>query len=160
METKTNTAVTLNVAQGYVDQRDLHYEDHKRGSNWIASVSFDPASPSALARSFWNKGSGSFRHVPADLVVGQFIEVAFDYTSGGGNRSRKRRYYRVVKSNENVLILIEQENAPDSSSMSNADFEKEISGIRVEKSFDFTDVTNDMLIAELRKRGLEITIVQ
>lgn len=94
---------------GYVDQRDLSYEDHRRGTNYIATVSFNPASPGNLDRDFWGKGSGSFRAIPDSLKEKNVIEVAHDYTSGGGNKSRRRDYYMIVKITDDALFLTETE---------------------------------------------------
>jgi len=99
-------AVVVTIDTGHVDQAIIGYEPHRRGSNWIATVTHDPASPGGLARTFWAKGSGSYRAIPETVAEGDIIEVAHDYTSGGGNRSRNRDYYRLwaVTSAEVILV--------------------------------------------------------
>ena len=113
--------IKVEVAQGYIDQRDLGYEDHKRGTNYIATVSFDPSQPGSLAREFWLKGSGSFKAIPSNIMTGEFIEVAHDYTSSGGNRNRRRDYFRVVSHNDDELVLAIDE-SPKKKSISISDF--------------------------------------
>lgn len=98
-------ATVIAIDNGYIDQSDLNYEEHARGTNWIATVSHDPSQPGGLARKFWDKGSGSYRKVPADLTIGATVEVAYDYTSGGGRRDRKRDYYKVAEVNASELTL-------------------------------------------------------
>lgn len=100
---------TVENQMGYIDQKDLNHEDHRRDTNYVAIVNFNPASPGNLDRDFWEKGSGSFRAIPDYLKEKDIIEVAHDYTSGGGNRSRRRNYYMIVKITDDALFLIEKE---------------------------------------------------
>lgn len=101
--------INLNIQNDYIDQADLEYESHKHGTNWIAIVTFDPGQPGGLDRDFFEKGSGSFKKVPESLEPGDVLEVAYDYTSWGGNRSRRRSYYRVISISDEQLSLKEVE---------------------------------------------------
>lgn len=145
-------SIKIEIAQGYVDQRDLIYESHHRGTNWIATVSFDPSKPGSMERNFWEKGSGSFKKLPDELALGDFIEIAADYTSGGGNRSRKREYYRAAVITEDELILV-ADSQPRKKSLSKEDFLKSIAGENIEPDIDLSGVSTNQLIAELKKRN-------
>lgn len=99
----------LTIHNEHIDQADLNFESHKLGTNWIAIVTFDPGQPGGLDRDFFEKGSGSFRKVPESLKPGDVLEVAYDYTSWGGNLSRRRSYYRVISISDEQLSLEEVE---------------------------------------------------
>ena len=151
--------IKIEISQNYVDQRELVYESHRRGINYIATVQFDPSQPGGLFRKFWSKGAGSFRSIPETIEVGDFIEVAHDYTSSGGNRSRRRDYYRVVSVSECELELFSSE-APKVKSMPKADFVAMIAGEqRVIPSIDLSSVTDDELISELERRGHKLNFI-
>lgn len=150
---------TVKVAQGYIDQIDLGFENHRRGTNYIATVKFNPSAPGGLDRNFWEKGSGSYRAIPDELEIGDFIEVAHDYTSSGGTRNRRRDFYRIVSVSESELILAEDE-APKSKSISNSDFAAMLSAEPREiPSVDLSNVTDDELISELERRGHKLNFV-
>jgi hypothetical protein len=73
------------------------FEAHKRGTNWIATVTPNRAAPGGLDRTFWRKGSGRWYAAPAPLKAGDLIEFAGDYTSGRGNKTRDRSYVLVLR---------------------------------------------------------------
>lgn len=83
------------------------YEAHRRGKNWMATIEADPAAPGGLAREFVKTGRGRYYYIVDASLVGKAIEIAGDYISGGGNRSRKR-WYGVVRSVTDSEITIEQ----------------------------------------------------
>lgn len=155
----TIETIKIEISQHYIDQRELGYEDHRRGTNYIATVQFAPSQPGGLSREFWAKGSGSFRAVPDNLEIGDFIEVAHDYTSGCGNRSRKRDYYRIVSVSEGELEFTE-DFAPKSKSISKSDFAAMLAGEeRIAPSIDLSGVTDDELISELERRGHKLNFI-
>jgi hypothetical protein len=84
------------VKNGCVDQGPIHYESHKRGRNWMATVTADKTKPGGLARSFWDKGTTSWRKLPAGLMAGDVVEVAGEYVTGGGRNDKDRIYIRIV----------------------------------------------------------------
>ena len=54
----------------------------------FAVISKDPAAPAGLGREFQPKARGEYGYMLSSLKVGDAVEIAGDYTSGGGNRSR------------------------------------------------------------------------
>ena len=109
--TETFSIIQLELIQGYLDQSDVAWESHRRGKNWVATVSFDPGAPSNLARAFWKRGSGRYVAVPASLAVGEVIEVGADYYTGGGNRHARRHYHRVLAITSSHIVM-RQTSAP------------------------------------------------
>ncbi len=93
------------LTQGHLDQREVAYLSHKRASNWVATVHFDPTAPNCLARTFWQRGSGSYVAVPASLSPGDVLEFGADYYTGGGYRQERRQYRRVLCVTEDALIV-------------------------------------------------------
>lgn len=83
------------------------YEAHKRGKNWMATITADPAAPGGLARTFVKTGRGRYYYIVDASLVGKAVEIAGDYISGGGNRSRNR-WYGVVRSVTDSAISIER----------------------------------------------------
>lgn len=96
--------IELRIDQNYIDQRDLQYESHKRGTNYIASVYKDLSQPNGLSREFWKKGTSIYKYIPDKF---DFIEVASDYKTAVGNKYRRRSYYRFIKIENNILYLEE-----------------------------------------------------
>lgn len=82
---------------------NLDYESHKRGTNWIATVTPNRAAPGGLDRVFWKHGSGAWYKAP-EIKAGDVIEMAGDYTSARGNRTRDRRYVLVVRVEDGYFL--------------------------------------------------------
>lgn len=92
------------IRNGCVDQEELGgYESHRRGKNWVATVVADKSQPGGLSRDFWAKASGSWRHLPADIKAGDVLEIAHEYTTGGGRCDKSRNYIKVVAVTESGL---------------------------------------------------------
>lgn len=88
---------------GYLTNAPI-WENHRRGTNYAAVIGRDPKSPGGLSRIFLDKGKGEdFYYGIENLSVGSAIEFAADYTSGGGNKSRRRRYGIVRKLSDGVF---------------------------------------------------------
>lgn len=104
---KTLAVTKLELTQGYLDQHDVAWESHKRGRNWVATVHFDPSAPNCLARSFWNRGSGSYVAVSPSLAVGEVLEFGADYYTCGGTRHERRKYRRVLAITDREIVLRE-----------------------------------------------------
>jgi hypothetical protein len=94
------------VVDGHVDQKDLHFEDHKRGKNWIARAEFDPDAGGNLAREFFD-GHGRYKKVPEDLAPGDVIEVGYDYYTTSGNQKARRVYYEIAAVDETGVGIFE-----------------------------------------------------
>lgn len=82
---------------------NLDYEAHKRGKNWIATVTPNRAAQGGLDREFWRHGSGRWYKAPS-LTVGDVIEMGGDYYTGRGSALRDRRYVLVVRVEDGYLI--------------------------------------------------------
>ena len=91
---------TWKIEDGALTQCPV-WESHKRGKNWMASISINPASPGGLDRSFFAKAKGdSYYLIGVDgssLSPGDAIEFGADYYSGSGRPSRDRWYGCVVR---------------------------------------------------------------
>lgn len=84
------------------------WESHKRGKNWLATISVDPSSPGGLARSFVPKAKGEFYYLLPDLAPGDAVEFGADYYSGGGRKNPTRWYgffVRTIDSEPAYLVL-------------------------------------------------------
>jgi len=97
--------MNLNIDKGYFDMAKIGFQSHQRGRNWVATVEFDPASPGALRRDFWKRGSCTYVKVPDALAAGQVLEVGHDYYTCGGTRQPHRDYLRVVAISPDALEL-------------------------------------------------------
>ncbi len=98
---------TLIIRDGCIDQAEIRFESHRRGRNWIATVTPNKAIPGAggLERTFWTKTTTSWRKVPEDLQIGDVLEVAAEYVSGSGKNDRDRVYRRVRSIGDGIITL-------------------------------------------------------
>jgi len=71
------------------------YENHERGTNWLAKISPNPSAPGGLDREFVERGRGKYYYLVADLEPGTPVEFGADYRTSGG-RKRPNRWYGVV----------------------------------------------------------------
>jgi hypothetical protein len=81
------------------------YEAHRRGKNWLATVTKNLKAPGGLERQFWRKGSGRHYMVPDGLTVGNYIEFGGDYYTSSGRPDRKREYYQVKEIGTQAIWL-------------------------------------------------------
>lgn len=84
--------------------KNLDYESHRRGKNWIAYVRPNRAAPGGLDREFWKHGSGAWFLMPRKAKPGDIIEMGGDYYTARGNARRDRRYVMVVRVDDGVII--------------------------------------------------------
>jgi hypothetical protein len=75
--------------------RHACYEAHRRGKNWVATVTKNLKAPGGLERRFWRKGSSINYIIPTGLSIGDYIEFGGDYYSSSGRPARNREYYYV-----------------------------------------------------------------
>ncbi len=73
------------------------WESHKRGKNWMATITPSPASPGGLARTFAEKAHGSSFYMLPALEAGEAVEFGADYYSGSGRPNKERWYGYVVR---------------------------------------------------------------
>lgn len=144
--------ITLDVVQGHVEQEEIAYETHRRGTNWMATVEFSPSAPGNLDRAFWERGSGSYCEVPAALQEGSIIEVAHDYTTGGDNRRRRRSYFRVHRVGD-IMLHVEETKKPGRETLTAGQW---VSGGGQADASEFSlgGLTDEELLAEVERRGL------
>jgi hypothetical protein len=100
--------ITLPIEDGALLKVPV-YSHHKRGNNWLAVIWPDPASPGGLGRRFQRKGHGDYYYLVGRLKVGDTVEFAADYTSGGGNKSRTRWYGVVTAITDEELTVCQYE---------------------------------------------------
>lgn len=84
--------------------KNIAYESHKRGKNWVATVRPNRAAPGGLDRVFWAHGSGAWYKAPPTFYRGDVVEMGGDYYSARGNVSRDRRYVLVVRVEKQFFI--------------------------------------------------------
>lgn len=85
------------------------WESHKRGRNWFAKITKDPACPGGLRRDFFERAGGEFYYLlrTHSLTPGEVVEFGADYYSTGGNPYRDRTYGVVIAITEELLELAE-----------------------------------------------------
>lgn len=98
--------------------KNIVYESHKRGKNWVATVQPNRAAPGGLDRLFWAHGSGAWYKAPATFYRGDVVEMGGDYYSARGNVSRDRRYVLVACVDERFFVGVNiGETAPSKSAV-------------------------------------------
>lgn len=82
------------------------WEDHHRGTNYLAVIDIDGASPGGLARRFLSKGKGDVLYMIDQLAAFDAVEFAADYTTGVGKRKRER-WHGVVHAKEHTRLVLQ-----------------------------------------------------
>lgn len=94
----------LDIENGCINQDEIKYNTHSRARNWVATVIRDVTKPGKLDRDFW-KSHGTHKEIPRLTLVGEVIEVGFDYYSGRGRKSFGREYYKISKIDKESIGL-------------------------------------------------------
>ncbi len=81
------------------------YEQHARGTNYLAIIDIDPTMPAGLARIWAKKGRGPCLYIIEQVTQYDALEFAADYTTGVGSRQRHRWYGVVVDKRPDELVL-------------------------------------------------------
>jgi hypothetical protein len=81
------------------------YENHYRGTNYLAIIEINPAMPGGLARRWVDKGRGDCLYITEKLAVFDAVEFAADYTTSVGRRNRERFYGVIVEKTETQLAI-------------------------------------------------------
>lgn len=126
------STIILPIEMGACAKADLpRYCEHKRGTNWFAVIAKNPSAPGGLDRQFCQKANGAYGYMLNVLKVGDVIENAGDYTSGGGNRSRGNRFYGMVTAISEEDVTIEEYDAPSEAFAAQKEFKKggELAGV-------------------------------
>jgi len=142
------------LVTGYWNQADELHESHKRGRNWVATVVCDKGQPGGLRRTFWANGTGSY--VAPSCEPGDYVEVAADYFSSGGSRSRRRKFFRVLAVDVEQIIVRES-GTPGVKPPAIEDEirEAEIEGGQTKPQNPLADFSDEQIAAEYERRFVE-----
>lgn len=66
------------------------YEEHKRGKNWMAIISVNPASPGGIDREFVARARGQYYYHVDAALVGKPVEFGADYYTARGSAGGAR----------------------------------------------------------------------
>lgn len=102
------SSISLAIEDGYLTETP-EWCSHRRGSNWAAVISIDPASPGGLGRQFVTRGKGDYLYSVAEMPVGTAVEFAGDYTRCSGKKDRNRTYGVVIEVTEAMMTIKEYE---------------------------------------------------
>lgn len=83
------------------------YENHHRGSNWLAIIDIDATMPGGLARRFLERGKGECMYVTERIGLFDALEFAGDYTTSYGDK-RRHRWYCVVTAKTDDYLQVEK----------------------------------------------------
>jgi hypothetical protein len=96
----------LTVANGALLQAPV-FEQHQRGSNWLAIIDVDATMPGGLSRRFLNRGRGECLYDIEQLALFDAVEFGADYTTSMG-RKNKLRWHGIVTAKTDGYILVEE----------------------------------------------------
>lgn len=83
------------------------YENHRRGSNWLAVIDIDATMPGGLERRFMERGKGECICLVEQVGLFDALEFAADYTTSVGKKIRNR-WYGVVTAKTDDFLQVEQ----------------------------------------------------
>lgn len=133
------------------------FEEHKRGRNWMAKISFDPRSPAGLSREFMKQARGKYFYMIDGLEIGDAIEFGADYWTSSRRRNTNRVYAAVVSITSTELVL-ELFSTPDEAIEAAKKIREAAEKAEpVEVSSELERFSDAELIAELEKRGYKVT---
>lgn len=101
---KPPEVLRLLVANGVLLEAPI-WEQHYRGSNWMAVIDLDPMSPGGLSRKWLSRGKGECLYVLDQLTLFDPIEFGADYTTCAGTKKRDRWYGVVTAITEGFLLI-------------------------------------------------------
>jgi hypothetical protein len=105
LEFKLSQPVRMAVANGALLEVPA-FEQHHRGTNWLAIIDVDGTSPSGLSRQFINRGRGECFYLIEQVKLFDPIEFGADYTTSVGKR-RQKRWYGVVTAKTDDFLIVE-----------------------------------------------------
>jgi hypothetical protein len=94
----------LSIANGALLEAPL-YEEHRRGTNWMAIIDIDGTSPGGLSRRFLNHARGECFYMLEQLSLFDPVEFGADYTTSFGNKKRGRWYGVVVAKTDDFILV-------------------------------------------------------
>jgi hypothetical protein len=84
----------------------LEWCNHRRGKNWLASISEDPRAPGGLKRVFWERGRGRFYYIiPRQLDLPLPMEWGGDYYTSRGHKDPHRTYAVLIEITKNEAVF-------------------------------------------------------
>jgi hypothetical protein len=83
------------------------YEQHFRGSNWLAVIDVDASCPGGLSRRWLNRGRGECLYDIEQLALFDAIEFGADYTTSTGKKQRLR-WWGIVVAKTDGYIHVEE----------------------------------------------------
>lgn len=104
MKPKEDGLVHLVCANGALLEVPV-YEQHARGTNYLAIIDIDPSMPAGLARIFSKKGRGACLYIIDQMTQFDALEFAADYTTSVGTKQRHRWYGVVIDKRPDELVL-------------------------------------------------------
>lgn len=99
-------AMKLKAANGVLLEAPI-YENHHRGSNWLAVIDIDPTMPGGLSRRWAKHGRGECLYMLDQVALFDAVEFGADYTTTAGNKKRDR-WYGVVVAMTDGLVVVEK----------------------------------------------------
>lgn len=96
----------LTVANGALLDAPV-YEQHFRGSNWLAIIDVDGSCPGGLSRRWLKRARGECLYDIEQLALFDAVEFGADYTTSTGNKHRLR-WWGVVVAKTDGHILVEE----------------------------------------------------
>jgi len=101
---KEDGLVHLTCANGALLEVPV-YEQHARGTNYLAIIDIDPTMPAGLARIWAKKGRGPCLYITDQITQYDALEFAADYTTSVSTKKRLRWYGVVVDKRPDELVL-------------------------------------------------------
>jgi hypothetical protein len=132
------------------------FEEHKRGKNWMAKISFDPRSPAGLSREFMVRARGKYFYMVEGLKVGDAIEFGADYYTTSRKRHTNRVYAAVVALTSTELTLELYSTSSEAIEAAKKIKETAENAEEVEAPSELERFSDAELIAELERRGYKI----
>ena len=83
------------------------WENHARGSNWLAVVDINGLLPGGLSRKWLPRAKGECFYLVSDLALFDAVEFGADYTTGVGKKKPNRWYGVVIAKTDDLLVLQE-----------------------------------------------------
>ena len=96
--------LTCSARDGHLTEAPA-YTDHRRGKNWLATISRDPKGPGGIGRAFQGRGCGEYMYDASALAVGTPVEFGADYYTGSGGKRAERWYGVVVSASPDRVVF-------------------------------------------------------
>jgi len=81
------------------------FENHARGTNWLAVIDIDGTMPGGLSRRWIERGKGACIYLVEKIGLFDAVEFGADYMTGTGAKKPRRWYGVVIAKTEDHLAL-------------------------------------------------------